>query len=458
MTIPRLFAAAILVTASLAEATTYDVTFGTAGVVVPDTLSVGGTSVTSEAASGLIVHGNDPMFLPIYDAGVHCATCREMRLQRLTDVGIYDFGWGGAGGFVTLEQAATATIFYSAVAFDSAKRIVTAYGAHIPCADMSVRRTLLDGSPDSSWGSAPAIPSFAFRNLGSPIGLAVQPDNKAVIVGGTIAAAPGSCFGAVGAARKFTIIRLTDDGSLDPGFGFGGDVFTSIPGSDPATGSDIAQGVAIQSDGKIVVAGTSFRGGTVSHPRSVAAIVRYLPDGTLDRSFGADGFTLAPFRQDNSSAIRVFIHPDGSIYVAGEVTSSDQSFAALLHLDTDGRIDRTFAPEGWALASFGTLGGNVSDMVVQEDGNKFLLVGLANAFTGAPGSFTAVAIRFKRSGALDASWGTDGRFEIHIPGFTDTIAISAAQDFVGRVVISGSAMNRAPGSSDSRWFVTRLIP
>jgi uncharacterized delta-60 repeat protein len=222
----------------------------------------------------------------------------------------------------------------------------------------------------------------------------------------------------------------------------------------------------VQPDGKIVVAGVSFRPGHVppfASPHFAAAIVRYLPDGTLDPTFGSGGITVAPFEggQGDSLARRVFIHTDGTIYVAGEVAHRfdfSRALVGLLHLNADGSIDRAFGPEGWAVAPFGARGGNVFDMVAKLDGEHFYVVGFANALTGAPGSWTAIVILFDRSGAVVSSFGTGGRFDIRVPGFTDTVATSVALDFFGRVVISGKVVNRGGPTTDIRWFVTRLIP
>ena len=100
-------------------------------------------------------------------------------------------------------------------------------------------------------------------------------------------------------------------GDPDPSFGTGGKVFTDISGD-----NDEGYDVALQADGKIVVAGLSpnVGAGFVQF-----AVVRYLPDGSLDPGFGINGVVLTSFGSTNAIAQAVVVQPDGGIVAVGQV-------------------------------------------------------------------------------------------------------------------------------------------
>lgn len=114
-----------------------------------------------------------------------------------------------------------------------------------------------------------------------------------------------------GSTFQFIVVRYNTDGTIDTTFGTNGIVTTNFNGVD-----DEANGVAIQADGKIVVDGYTTTGGGTEF-----ALARYLTDGTLDPSFGAGGLVTTPFAGP-SDANDVTIQPDGKIVAAGFATIS----------------------------------------------------------------------------------------------------------------------------------------
>ena len=129
-------------------------------------------------------------------------------------------------------------------------------------------------------------------------------------------------------------------GDLDPTFGSGGKVTTDVGGSDGA------QAVAIQGDGKVVAAGLgNFAGpGTGDF-----ALARYNPDGSLDTSFGSGGKVTTDFGGfDAASAVA--IQPDGKIIAAGRSGSGD---FALARYNPDGSLDSSFGSGGKVTTDFG---------------------------------------------------------------------------------------------------------
>lgn len=159
------------------------------------------------------------------------------------------------------------------------------------------------GTLDTSFGTN----GETLHSLGSPFDLiwdlAVQPDDKIVVVGSV--AATG-----VGAYQDAVIARFTADGMLDSTFGTNGVVIWTGTG-----GNDRLRSVDIDADGKVVVAGeTQVNGG-----ESQMFIIRLMPDGSFDNTFSGDGVLTRPWSvyNDGSYARDVFCTDDGGILVGG---------------------------------------------------------------------------------------------------------------------------------------------
>ena len=168
---------------------------------------------------------------------------------------------------------------------------------------------------------------------GDETALALQADGKVVMVGGSPA--------------DFTLARYTTAGRLDSSFGIAG---TGMVTTDIATENDQARGVAIQQlDGKIVVVGSAVVGRTASNAsNSDFAVARYNIDGTPDTSFSGDGKVTTDFNLLGDSANAVAIQSDGKIVVVGSTTLTNPGFAdfAIARYDTNGTLDSSFDGDG----------------------------------------------------------------------------------------------------------------
>src|SRR6185436_17779098 len=122
------------------------------------------------------------------------------------------------------------------------------------------------------------------------------------------------------------------------GFGNGGIVLTDVSG-----GYDEARAVAIDSDGRIVVAGVSGTGSNRNF-----SIARYNIDGVLDRTFGAGGTVMTDFSDGGDVAWTLVIQPDGRILVAGEGNGD----FALARYDSHGALDIAFGVGGKVTTDF----------------------------------------------------------------------------------------------------------
>ncbi|MFQ5420796.1 MAG: delta-60 repeat domain-containing protein, partial [Anaerolineae bacterium] len=156
--------------------------------------------------------------------------------------------------------------------------------------------------------------------------MAIQPDGKLIIAG----------YDKWQTSNTDAILaRVNPDGSLDGTFGAGGVVTTAF-----SSGNDAAYAVAAQQDGKIVAAGYTTAG---SH--SVAVVMRYNADGSLDNSFGNNGVVTTSLQPDNSWFLSVAVLDDGRIVAGGTVDSNPDAFL-LTRYQANGAPDTTLGGSG----------------------------------------------------------------------------------------------------------------
>ena len=225
--------------------------------------------------------------------------------------------------------------------------------------------------------------------------VAIQSDGKLVVVGQTYKNNDYS-------NEDFAVTRYNTDGTLDTTFGAGGRVRTDFPGL-----AAVPSSVVIQRDGKIVVAGGAFPLFTFLGNFEV---VRYNPNGSLDRSFGNGGIVTTNFPQ-GSYAFDVALQPDGKIIAAGTVfvnfdpgESSNTDFA-LARYNPDGTPDATFGNGGQVSTDFLGLEDDAFSVLIQPDG-KIVAVGSAND----PATFyDFAAARYFSNGTLDTTFGVAGK-------------------------------------------------
>jgi len=247
--------------------------------------------------------------------------------------------------------------------------------------------------------------------------VAVQDDGK-LIVAGSSATTTGTWV---------SLVRFLRDGSLDTGFGNAGKVITQVG----SQGNDSAFAVAVQPDGRIVVAGASDQGGATHLD---FAVLRYKADGSLDTSFGNGGKVTADFAGDADRAWAIALQPDGKIVVGGEANTGSSATGvdfALLRLDADGSLDAGFGSGGKLLVpvAAGSGGDVVHALALQPVEGELRILAV-----GGEGDFRAV--RLHANGALDTSFGTQGK----VNGLFNSV-IGAARAVVllptGEAVLAG---------------------
>lgn len=270
--------------------------------------------------------------------------------------------------------------------------------------DFALARYQPDGSSDPSFGMGGKLLTDVAGKYAEALALSFQSDGKIVVAGSWSSSEEGQSYG------EFTLVRYKADGSLDQSFGHAGKVITRI-----GDGLAIAYALALQSDGKIVVAGT-FGGKFV--------VVRYQANGALDPSFGTAG-TMITTVGVSGGATALALQPDGKIIAAG---NADDNFA-LVRYYADGRLDTRFGTGGKVMTAVGARSGALA-LAFQPDG-KIVVAGSAdNSFA---------LIRYHADGRLDVRFGTGGTVITHPgpdrPPESGIRALALQRD--GKIVVAG---------------------
>jgi len=290
--------------------------------------------------------------------------------------------------------------------------------------DFAVARLLPTLESDPTFGLDGRATTDFFGNFDLATGMAVQPDGRIIVVGMVEDATREQDIG---------LVRYTADGALDPTFGAGGRVITDLSPS-----SEIPFGVALQPDGKIVVVGIAFNIG-----ENELAMIRYMPDGTLDHTFGTDGKVLL----NSIVAVphAVAIQSDGRIVVAGVVlTSGEGADFAVWRFEHDGTLDRSFGNAGRVFTDLGNWD-NATALALQPDG-RIVVAGYTQLIRTFASSEFAV-VRYMRSGTLDRTFGANGIAVTDVPGAGDIGQAVVIQPNRG-IVVGGSTDNPRNGTTD----------
>jgi uncharacterized delta-60 repeat protein len=228
----------------------------------------------------------------------------------------------------------------------------------------------------------------------------------------------------------FPALGFGQDGTLDFKFGIGGKVLTQTsPG-----GYESGYAVAVQPDGKIIVAGESYRSGPPSDLDDDIALVRYNSNGSLDNTFGADGIVITPIGSGIDLCGGIALQPDGKIVAVGNGWDGSAYRFAALRYNSNGSLDNSFGTGGIATTRVGVHGFGWS-CALQPDG-KIIVVGPSN--NGSNLDFGVV--RFNSNGTLDNSFGTGGKVTTAV-GTGDDFGWSCAYQTDGKIVVAGSYVN-----------------
>lgn len=231
-------------------------------------------------------------------------------------------------------------------------------------------------------------------------------------------------------ARDFVLARYTSKGQLDPGFDGDGKLETDFGGR-----SDGASAVAIQPDGKVIAAGYGMP--SVVRPHDFA-LARYNRDGRLDPTFGDGGRVLTTFQPASfEGAAAVVVQADGKIVAGGDTRTGARYDFALARYLPDGTLDASFDGDGRVVTAITGDNDTVFDLAVQRDG-KIVAAGWTREGDGRADIALA---RYNQDGSLDPSFGGDGTV---VASFAPFVAygsdLALQQD--GGILAAGAGLRR----------------
>lgn len=311
----------------------------------------------------------------------------------------------GSGGTVLVDPG---TVMVEGAKVQPDGKLVTLDSGFDPFLYQRVRRFMPDGSPDPSFGGGDGVaeplvsPDFWTGSF------ALQPDGKIVITGYS--------------ADEYAVARLMPDGSLDPSFDGDSGTENGIVKTAMTPGFDQPAGVAVDQQGRIVVAGTT--GG------EDVGVARYLSDGKLDKSLAGDGtlIDLTPTAEDVMALAIV----DGGLVVAGG--NGDHDSFVYRYTDSGG-LDSGFSQLGRSVVDYGAgTPDRAATLAVQSDGTIVVGLRIDGPTSNPPDSVVALT----PGGATDTGFADAGSFSVDDAGVNsvavagdDKIVVGGYSEFEG---------------------------
>ncbi|HEX8370760.1 MAG TPA: carboxypeptidase regulatory-like domain-containing protein [Pyrinomonadaceae bacterium] len=360
-------------------------------------------------------------------------TNKDFAIARYNADGTPDFTFGNKGMVTTAIGSGNDEARAIAV-LSNGKIIVAGYSVLNNLNHFAVVRYNANGTLDATFdGDGKAVTAVGVsQSLANA--MAIQADGKIVLAGIAIESSN----------YDFAVVRYNQDGALDGSFDTDGKLITPISGF-----SDTARAVVIQADGKIVVAGDGYNGGT----NRDFTLVRYNADGALDITFNNSGKSFVEMGSQNDIPYALALQADGKIVAAGQGTFPDLNFAVARYT-TDGFLDTDFDIDGRVITDF--IAGNADSaraLVIQADG-KIVVGGI----TTQAAITSAAFIRYNPDGAPDIEFDSsianpngDGKTVIPIGESSDFMTNIAIQND-GRIIAVGYGQN----GTDDDFQVIRL--
>ncbi|MDI1256058.1 MAG: T9SS type A sorting domain-containing protein [Flavobacterium sp.] len=389
---------------------TTDTTFGTSGAVTLDFFG------NDDTIADFNFSGNT-----IYLSGNTLETFKKNNivLAKLTTTGALDptFSADGTAMINITDRKANDTA--KCIVRQSDGKILVGGASFFALQDyFSVVRYNTDGTIDTTFGENGKAIINAPGHVNS---IAIDASGRIVVTGGDYVIA---------------VARLTNNGTIDTSFGTNG-----IYDFGSLSFAAEANSVAIQANGKIIVAGSlpDFNNGDSNY-----MLARFNSNGTLDSSFGSSGIsTLGSVTSQSETYNDVKVQTDGKIVAAGSLYNGQDYDMVVGRYNSNGSLDTTFNGNG--LSTYSSAGGDYYDgMALQADG-KILITGAVNDEDGGIG-----VIRFTTTGALDTTFGNNG-FATNIISAAPSAGVSIIVMDNQKIVVTGSI-----GGEDINLAVTRF--
>ena len=316
----------------------------------------------------------------------------------------------GTGGKVTTPIGSFYDEAHALVVQPDGKLVAAGY-TYTSGYDFALVRYNTDGSLDTGFGTGGKVTTGIGTADDKATGLVLQSNGK-LVAGGNASN---------GSNDDFALARYNADGSLDTSFGTGGKVTTAVGSS-----GDFGRALAIQPDGKIVIAGYT------QNSYDDIAVARYNTDGSLDTSFGSGGKVTTAVGLYYDEAYAMTIQGDGKLVVAGVSYIGSTYDFVLVRYNTDGSLDTGFGSGGKVTTDVGGASDVVYALTWQPDG-KIVAAGSA---TSGSNEYIAV-VRYNANGSLDSGFGTGGKVLTSVGGVARAYAV--VRESNGKLVVAGKS-------------------
>jgi uncharacterized delta-60 repeat protein len=393
---------------------TLDTSFGTGGtevIDISDTADVVNDMVLEEDGTIVLVGGTN------VDLNEHIA------VAVLNPDGSLDVNFDADGTEVTnLGISFDETSSYVAIQSDD-KIVVVGTANDDATSFLALVRYLADGSLDTSFSAD----GFVFLDSGSTLdqgkAVAIQSDDKIIIAGTN--------------GSDVLVARYDTDGNLDTTFGTDGVVITST-----SSGTDIADTIAIQSDGKIVIGGTS----NLDSANEDFLLIRYNTDGSLDTDFNDDGIVTTDLGGTPTEGVTgVAIESDGTIVAEG----TSGTALTVVSYTSAGELNTDFSNDGVVQLEETSVG---NDIALENDGD-IVVAGAVQTEDGT--DLEAAIVVLNTDGSLDTDFGTDGIVTVDLEADEDDQFTAIVIQENGEIIAGGGATD--PDSVEDDDFILVAI-
>ncbi|HEX5152310.1 MAG TPA: T9SS type A sorting domain-containing protein [Parafilimonas sp.] len=222
--------------------------------------------------------------------------------------------------------------------------------------------------------------------------------------------------------HDFTVARYNTNGTIDNSFGANGIVITAISSND-----DEANAVALQGDGKIVVAGYSAK----SSSDLDFAVVRYNVNGTPDNTFGINGIVSTALGSDWDVINSIAIQQDGKIVAAGYTYNGNaKNDIAIVRYNVNGTPDNAFGINGIVITAVGSLNDEANSVKIQQDGK--IVAGGCSQYSA---NYDFALARYNADGSPDNTFGAGGKVTTHFASNSSINSIAILKN--GKIVAAG---------------------
>jgi|JI6StandDraft_1071083.scaffolds.fasta_scaffold06638_2 uncharacterized delta-60 repeat protein len=295
--------------------------------------------------------------------------------ETFANAGIYTYDFGFVDVLYGIELQEDGKIVAAGSALDATYT-----------SEAKVLRLLPDGTPDMDFGTN-GIVDLPLNEESYAYDLLIK-DNGQLLIAGISAIQPY--------VYAMAITQLNSDGSIDTSFGTNGTTIINL-----GNGDEYAYAIALQADGKILVAGNSLD----ANYNNVPTLVRLTTEGDLDLSFSEDGVAFYPVSQVENELRSVAVQSDGKIIVGGHYAPDLFDVdVLLLRFNEDGTLDETFGVEGALEDPITPYGADECFGLIIDAQDNIIITGYASTASG----WDAFVKKYDSFGATDNSFGTDG--------------------------------------------------